>query len=78
VIGPGNSYDFVYEHTDIPQGMTIRAWRAQQARQHPARRRARAHGNGFAPSVRAALTRLTLVWRSQVRHSSGAHGSMST
>lgn len=24
-------YDFVYVHTDIPEGMTIREWRAQRA-----------------------------------------------
>jgi hypothetical protein len=28
---PAGSYDFVYEHTDIPEGMTIREWRAQRA-----------------------------------------------
>jgi hypothetical protein len=25
------SYDFVYEHIDIPEGMTIREWRAHRA-----------------------------------------------
>ena len=25
------SHDFVYVHTDIPPGMTIREWRAQRA-----------------------------------------------
>jgi hypothetical protein len=24
-------HDFMYEHTDIPEGMTIREWRAQRA-----------------------------------------------
>ena len=24
-------YDFVYVHTDIPEGMTIRGWRAHRA-----------------------------------------------
>jgi hypothetical protein len=28
--GP-NSHDFVYVHTDIPEGMTIREWRAERA-----------------------------------------------
>ena len=28
---PGGPYDFVYVHTDIPEGMTIREWRAQRA-----------------------------------------------
>jgi hypothetical protein len=27
----GGRYDFVYLHTDIPEGMTIREWRAQGA-----------------------------------------------
>lgn len=30
---PAGPYDFVYEHTDIPEGMTIREWRAQRAAQ---------------------------------------------
>jgi hypothetical protein len=28
---PGSRYDFVYVHTDIPEGMTIREWREQRA-----------------------------------------------
>ena len=28
---PPGSHDFVYVHTDIPAGMTIREWRAQRA-----------------------------------------------
>ena len=28
---PLKSYDFVYVHTDIPEGMTIREWRAERA-----------------------------------------------
>jgi hypothetical protein len=30
---PAGRYDFVYEHTDIPEGMAIREWRAQRAAQ---------------------------------------------
>jgi hypothetical protein len=30
---PTGPYDFVYEHTDIPEGVTIREWRAQRAAQ---------------------------------------------
>jgi hypothetical protein len=30
---PAGPYDFVYEHTDIPKGMTIREWRYQRAAQ---------------------------------------------
>jgi hypothetical protein len=50
-------YDFVYVHTDIPEGMTIREWRAARARRiaevHDAeRRRHREHTR--ATLVRAA------------------------
>src|SRR5215211_6671341 len=34
------SHDFVYVHTDIPEGMTIREWRAQRAADRAAARRA--------------------------------------
>jgi hypothetical protein len=27
----GGPHDFIYVHTDIPDGMTIREWRAQRA-----------------------------------------------
>ena len=27
--GTGSPHDFAYVHSDIPEGMTIRAWRAQ-------------------------------------------------
>ena len=76
------SYDFVYVHTDIPEGMTIREWRAQRAMERrqsraPARRR-----RAWLPRVLAAVAPWRwargIVWRSQVRHSSGAHGSIST
>ncbi len=33
------SYDFIYVHTDIPEGMTIREWRAQRAVEREAQRR---------------------------------------
>ena len=32
----GGSHDFVYVHTDIPEGMTIRKWRAQRAAERAA------------------------------------------
>jgi hypothetical protein len=32
------AHDFVYVHTDIPEGMTIREWRAQRAAERAARR----------------------------------------
>lgn len=36
----GSSHDFAYVHNDIPEGMTIRAWRARRAAEHVARRTA--------------------------------------
>lgn len=33
------SYEFVYVHTDIPDGMTIREWRGQRAVEREAQRR---------------------------------------
>jgi hypothetical protein len=36
--GRGGSHDFAYVHCDIPEGMTIRAWRAQRAAENIARR----------------------------------------
>jgi hypothetical protein len=37
----GGPYDFVYVHTDIPEGMTIREWRAERATLRGAGRRTR-------------------------------------
>lgn len=45
------AYDFVYVHTDIPEGMTIREWRAQRAAARSERERAARRRR-----VRAALT----------------------
>jgi hypothetical protein len=41
---PCGPHDFVYVHTDIPEGMTIREWRAQRAAAHQAERAARRSG----------------------------------
>jgi hypothetical protein len=38
---PPVSHDFVYVHTDIPAGMTIREWRRERAADHAATRRLR-------------------------------------
>lgn len=38
--GTGSSHDFAYVHSDIPEGMTIRAWRTQRAADDVARRTA--------------------------------------
>lgn len=55
------SYDFVYVHTDIPEGMTIREWRAQRAvereaqrQQERAARRERVSASLAAPRLAAA------------------------
>ena len=37
----GGPYDFVYVDTDIPEGMTIREWRAERATRRDAGRRTR-------------------------------------
>jgi hypothetical protein len=37
---PTRAHDSVYVHTDIPEGMTIREWRAQRAGELAARREA--------------------------------------
>ena len=58
---PLKPYDFVYVHTDIPEGMTIREWRAERAgratRLRDAQRRAR---RGRAPAVLTELARRLL------------------
>lgn len=46
-------YDFVYVHTDIPEGMTIREWRGQRAVE---RRPSASKGVRPAASVSALLT----------------------
>lgn len=38
--GTGSPHDFAYVHSDIPEGMTIRAWRTQRAADDVARRTA--------------------------------------
>ena len=40
---PAGPYDFVYVHTDIPDGMTIREWRAQRAASSGRERQRRRH-----------------------------------
>jgi hypothetical protein len=54
---PG-SYDFVYVHTDIPAGMTIREWRAQRAADRPA-----ATPRPLRAAVRRRLDWATRMWR---------------
>lgn len=54
----GLSHHFVYVHTDIPAGMTIREWRAQRAPQRPASDRPLVLACGI--DVRAAVA---AAWR---------------
>ena len=57
-----DSHDFLYVHTDIPAGMTIRDWRALRAANRIApRRRSLA---GCRERVGLALTR---IWRAGAR-----------
>jgi hypothetical protein len=49
--GAGGPYDFVYVHTDIPEGMTIREWRracAAERAHAEARRRELRNARGRA------------------------------
>jgi len=58
------SYDFAYEHANIPPGMTIGEWRTQQAAQHQRRvatsrrpcRRRRRPPTGSAQSPQTTTT----------------------
>ena len=57
------SHDFVYVHTDIPAGMTIREWRAQRAAERAARRALRRMRARPAAGRRAlAQARLDRLW----------------
>lgn len=63
---PPGPYDFVYVHTDIPEGMTIREWRTQRAaelatarREERAARRARLRATLRRPIIE--LARVTVA-----------------
>ena len=58
---PG-SHDFVYVHTDIPAGTTIREWRAQRAASRPARTR-----RVVLVAVRRRLDSATRMWHATAR-----------
>ena len=68
-------HDFIYVHTDIPEGMTIREWRAQRAAQRAAtqaaegeqRRRRR------AATAQRWLAALPAMVRPRI-HNGEAHG----
>ena len=54
------SYDFVYVHTDLPEGMTICEWRAYRAAERAVERRASPEERRQR-SARRRL-RVTRVW----------------
>ena len=65
---------FVYVHTDIPEGMTIREWRAERAAKRPARHRWRLSGRASAVTVlRAAPGALAWPRMARVRARGGGH-----
>jgi hypothetical protein len=63
-------YDFVYVHTDIPEGMTIQEWRAQRAVERMAERQAarEAQRRRFVRRRIWAATRAWLVALRDTRH----------
>lgn len=76
-------YDFVYVHTDIPEGMTIRAWRAQRAEERKRQAARQGASQRWPLGALASIARLRLptrgvFWQGEVRHSSGAHGSITS
>jgi hypothetical protein len=54
-------YDFVYVHTDIPPGMTIREWRGRRTAERAAERQA-AREARRQHSVRRRLYTTTRTW----------------
>jgi hypothetical protein len=67
-------YDFVYVHTDIPEGMTIREWRTHRGAERPAAqqsacdaRRRRSFGHRLSAVGRAWLTGLRQPRRARAR-----------
>jgi hypothetical protein len=72
---PGGSHDFVYAHTDIPEGMTIREWRAQRAAERAATQAAEREQR--RPWRAATAQRWLAVLPAMVRpwlHNREAHG----
>jgi len=71
------SCDFLYMHSDIPEGMTIREWRARRAAnrptRHPRRLRARA---ATVTAWRAPARALTWPRTASVRASGGRHWAL--
>jgi hypothetical protein len=56
------SCDFLYVHTDIPEGMTIRQWRARRAADRPTQHRWRLPPRAAAGGVSRATARTPSPW----------------
>jgi hypothetical protein len=75
MLDAGRPHDFIYMHTDIPEGMTIREWRAQRAAERAAtqaaerERRRRRH----AAAARRWIAVLPATMRPRLHHRE-AHG----
>ena len=71
----GGPHDFIYVHTDIPEGMTIREWRAQRAAEraamHAAEREERRRQR--AATAQRWMAVLSAVVRPRLHHRE-AHG----
>jgi hypothetical protein len=80
-------HGFAYVETDIPPGIPIREWRAHRAAQRAAQREAEREARRRRSRTRTVFAALgarwrangrTLVWRTEVRHSSGTHARIRT
>ena len=67
---PPVSHDFVYVHTDIPAGMTIREWRAHRAAERDAARAAR-RSRRSPRRVTVAIVHIWLHARRPRQHRTG-------
>jgi hypothetical protein len=66
--------DFLYVHSDIPEGMTIREWLAQRAASRPTRHRWRFAARASVVTVwRAAARALAWPRMARVRARGGRH-----
>ena len=71
------SCDFLYVHSDIPEGMTIREWRAERAANRPARHPWRLRARAAAVTAwRAPARALTWPRIAGVRASGGGHRAL--
>jgi hypothetical protein len=74
MIAADGSCDFLYVHTDIPEGVTIREWRAQRAANRPTRHQLCVRAPASAVTVwRAAASALAWTRMARVRARGGRH-----